>query len=199
MLCSTDADYGVPLDPFSATFKTSRMETLFSVQKLPGPAGFLTVNSWHPPEVTLFGADLRGCPGTRAEAADLGPGVSGCRPPGLLWGGTPGPLAAADRPAQIGTRRRRPNAAPPTQCPPPLQIPMSAHGEKAPPPPQPPTDAHGSDPGSPPALSAGSGRCAAACARSPHPPPVQRSCCAHAAACLRPSVWCNRMAFLLPF
>ena len=188
------------MDPFSATFKTSRMETLFSVQKLPRPAGFLTVNSRHP-EVTPFGADLRGCPGTRAEAADLGPGVSGCRPPGLLWGGTP--LAAADRPSQTGTRRRRPNAAPPTQPHPPLSDSDVRSRKKgaaeAPQPPQPPTDAHGSDPGSPPALSAGSGRCAAACARSPHPPPVQRSCCAHAAACLRPSVWCNRMAFLLPF
>ena len=92
---------------------------LLSVEKLTGTAGFLTVNS-RAPEVTPFGADLRGCPGTRAEAADLGPGVSGCRPPGLLWGGTP--LAAADRPSQTGTRRRRPNAAPPTQSPPPFRF-----------------------------------------------------------------------------
>ena len=168
--------------------------------KIPGPAGFLTDNSRHP-EVTLFGADLRGCPGTRAEAADLGPRVSGCRPPGLLWGGTP--LAAAEQPSQTGTCRRRPNAAPrthPPTAPSESECPSRETGASQPPqPPHHPTDAHGSDPGSPPAPSAGSGRCAAACARSPHPPPVQRSCCAHAAACLRPSVWCNRMAFLLPF
>ena len=107
--------------------------------------GLLTVKSRHP-EVTLFGADLRGCPGTRAEAADLGPGVSGCRPPGLLWGGTP--LAAADRPAQIGARRRRPNAAPPTQCPPPPSDsdvrPQRKGAAEAPQPPNRPTDVHGS-------------------------------------------------------
>ena len=73
-ICVACEQYRVYLDPFSAILKTETMETLFSVEKLPGPAGFLTVNSRHP-EVTLFGADLRGCPGTRAEAADLCPAV----------------------------------------------------------------------------------------------------------------------------
>ena len=76
--------------------------------------------------------------------------------------------------SQTGARRCRPNAAPRTQSHP-TPSDSASHSWRnsagdAPQPPQPPTDAHGSDPGSPPAPSAGSGRCAAACSRSPHPP-----------------------------